>query len=79
MRRWCAAVIWLGFAFLGERAVAEDASVLLPPEVDTTSILATDGVLPGTVCCPPSLCCPDWNDYFLFDVLLLQRDNGTNG
>jgi len=79
MRCWCAAVIWLSVAVLGSRAGAEDASVLLPPEVDTTSILATDGVLPGTACCPPSLCCPDWDTYFLFDVLLLQRDNGTNG
>ncbi|MBL6831322.1 MAG: hypothetical protein ISQ70_07880, partial [Pirellulales bacterium] len=88
MYRCCAAVVWLSVAFSGGVAVADDTSVLLPPAVDTselatesvaTAILATDGVLPGTACCPPSLCCPDWNSYFLFDVLLLQRDNATNG
>jgi hypothetical protein len=88
MHRCCAAVVWLSVAFSGGVALADDTSVLLPPEVDTselatesvaTTILATDGVLPGAACCPPSLCCPDWNSYFLFDVLLLQRDNATNG
>lgn len=24
-------------------------------------------------------CCPEWPDYFAFDVLFLQRDNATNG
>ena len=88
MHRCCAAVVWLSVAFSGGVALADDTSVLLPPAVDTselatesvaTAILATDGVLPGAACCPPSLCCPDWNSYFLFDVLLLQRDNATNG
>lgn len=88
MHRYRAAVIWLSVAFATSGVVAEDASVLLPPEIDTSAlisegaasdILATDGVLPGTRCCPPSLCCPNWDSYFLFDVLLLQRDNGTNG
>lgn len=88
MYRCRAALVWLSVAFSGGVAVADDTSVLLPPEVDTselatesvaTAILATDGVLPGAACCPPSLCCPDWNSYFLFDVLLLQRDNATNG
>lgn len=24
-------------------------------------------------------CCPEWANYFVFDVLFLQRDNATNG
>lgn len=24
-------------------------------------------------------CCPEWNNYFVFDALFLQRDNATNG
>lgn len=88
MHRCRAAVIWLSVACAGVMALAEDTSVLVPPEIDTsvlatesvaTDILATDGVMPGTACCPPSLCCPDWDTYFLFDVLFLQRDNATNG
>jgi hypothetical protein len=88
MLRSCAALVWLCLLLAVPAVAAEDASVLLPSDVDLSTLEAghlsgtmvpVDGVLSGTLCCPPSLCCPNWDSYFLFDVLLLQRDNGTNG
>jgi len=63
-----------------------DARDAAPPEAepeDSDEPLERSVLLPGSfpvaeACCPPLDCCPSWRNYFLFDFLFLQRDNGTN-
>lgn len=66
-------------------AAADSRVIELPPNNDIDSeAVVYDQVEPADEavmqemrrCCS---CCPQWPNYFVFDALLLQRDNATNG
>ncbi len=48
-------------------------------EASSFLLCATQRSNPGGMQNIPSLCCPGWNRYAIFDFMFLQRDNATSG
>lgn len=62
-------------------ARVSSAAAPLPAEMNDYIEFAHPEMMPDPVVPPAactSLCCPEWNDYAVFDVLFMQRDNTTN-
>lgn len=71
--RWsvalCTVVIFAG--------LKGQAAEMIPPLVAEETLVPDEAVMQEMRrCCS---CCPQWPNYFVFDALLLQRNNGTNG
>ncbi len=73
--------LFQGPATARQPAAADDAGQVVDLPTDDAEMLTSEPV-PDE--CMNELrracgCCPEWNNYFVFDVLFLQRDNATNG